>query len=329
MYKFHIMAFTAGFFLDLLLGDPHWLPHPVVFIGKLISFFEKLFLGKKNSERFNKLSKTQKRIAGFFTVLLVCVIVLLIVVVILICAYKVNRIAGCLLESIMTYQILATKCLKVESMKVYKKLETGTLEEARYAVSMIVGRDTENLTDEEVTKAAVETVAENTSDGIIAPMIYLAIGGPFLGFLYKAINTMDSMIAYKNERYIDYGFFAAKTDDIVNFLPARISAWLMIYSSVFLGKDYSFKNGVRIFERDRYNHESPNSAQTESACAGILGIRLAGPASYGGVIENKLYIGDALRSIEHNDIKRANKLLYSTAFLCYFFCMIFLLIGVI
>ena len=225
------------------------------------------------------------------------------------------------MESIMTYQILATKCLKVESMKVYKKLTTGTIEEARYAVSMIVGRDTQSLDEKQVAKAAVETVAENTSDGVIAPMLYLAIGGPILGFLYKAINTMDSMIGYKSDRYIDYGRAAAKLDDVVNYIPSRISAWLMIVACIFLGKSYSEKDALRIFLRDRYCHTSPNSAQTEAACAGALGLRLAGDASYFGKVVKKPYIGDARREIEPADIVRANRLLYGSAFICELVCI--------
>lgn len=308
--EYHLVAFCAGFMLDLIFGDPHWLPHPVCAIGKLISFLEAKLYGK-----------SRNRLRGFLLVLMVSIIVEACTFLVLIGGYRINVFLGCAIESIMTYQLLAAKCLKVESMKVYEKLEHGTLEEARKAVSMIVGRDTENLTDEEVTKAAVETVAENASDGVIAPMLYLALGGPLFGFFYKAINTMDSMIAYKNERYIDFGWFAAKTDDAVNFLPSRISAYLMIFACAFLGRSFSFKNARRIYKRDRFNHESPNSAQTESACAGALGLKLAGPASYGGIVENKPFIGDETRKIEHGDIMRANKLMYAAAFLCETLCV--------
>ena len=307
--KYHLLAFCAGFLLDLAFGDPYWLPHPVRAIGKLISFLEKMLYGKK-----------LRRFRGFVLVLLVCLTVELCVFAVLAAGYMVHPVLGCILEALMTYQLLAAKCLKVESMKVYDKLENGTLEEARKAVSMIVGRDTANLTAEEVAKAAVETVAENTSDGVIAPMLYLAAGGPLLGFLYKAVNTMDSMIAYKNERYIDFGWFAAKTDDAANFVPSRISALLMISACAFLGRSFSFKNAWRIYKRDRFNHESPNSAQTESACAGALGLRLAGPASYAGIIENKPFIGDETRKIENADIKRANKLMFAASFLCEGLC---------
>ena len=185
-------------------------------------------------------------------------------------AYAIAPVAGCILESIMTYQILATKCLKVESMKVYERLRADDLAGARNAVAMIVGRDTQNLDAAGVAKAAVETVAENTSDGVIAPMICLAIGGPVLGFLYKAVNTMDSMVGYKNERYLNFGSMTAtKLDDVVNYIPARISAALMIAAAYGPGKQFSGKDALRIFKRDRYNHASPNSAQTEAACAQV------------------------------------------------------------
>ena len=210
-------------------------------------------------------------------------------------------------------------------MKVYDALESGTIEDARYAVSMIVGRDTENLTKEQIAKAAVETVAENTSDGEIAPMIYLAIGGPVLGFLYKTINTMDSMIGYKNDKFINFGRCAAKLDDVVNYLPARISAYLMINACSFLGGEYDRKRAAQIYRRDRYNHASPNSAQTEAVCAGALGIKLAGDASYFGKTVKKPYIGDDIRKINTQDIKRADRLLYASAIQCELFCVIILI----
>ena len=201
-------------------------------------------------------------------------------------------------------------------MKVYEALKKDDLEGARYAVSMIVGRDTQVLDATGVAKAAVETVAENTSDGVIAPLIYLAIGGPILGFMYKAINTMDSMVGYKNDKYMYFGRCAAKLDDVVNYIPARISALLMIAASFLPGKAYDGKGAWRIWRRDRRKHASPNSAQTEAVCAGSLGVQLAGDASYFGKIVKKPTIGDALRPVEYEDIKRANGLLYRTAILC-------------
>ena len=218
----------------------------------------------------------------------------------------------------MCWQILATKALKDEPMKVYTALESGDLEKSRHAVSMIVGRDTARLDDAGVTRAAVETVAENTSDGVVAPMLFLALGGAPLGFFYKAVNTMDSMLGYVEPPYKNIGLVPAQMDDAANFLPARLSALLMIAAGFLLGLDA--KNGWRIFRRDRFNHASPNSAQTESVCAGLLGVRLAGDAWYHGVLHKKKYIGDASREITHRDILLACRLLYLTAFLTLLLC---------
>ncbi len=220
----------------------------------------------------------------------------------------------------MCWQIIAVKSLKKESMNVYNELENGTINSARKAVSRIVGRDTQSLTDEGVTKAAVETVAENTSDGIIAPLFYMLIGGPVLGFLYKAVNTMDSMIGYKNEKYMFLGRAAAKTDDLFNFIPARLSAFFMIISAFILKYDY--KNAYKIFKRDRFNHKSPNSAQTESVCAGALNVMLAGDAWYFGKLVKKPTIGDDIRKIEHSDIIKANRLMILTS-------VLFLIFGIL
>ena len=306
MIVYHGIAFLAGFVLDLLFGDPHWLPHPIRLIGRLISFLEK------------KLYDETKNLRARGSVLVVLVLLITGVVAggILYFVYRIQSVAGCVVESIMTYQILAIRSLKVESMKVYDALQTGTIEDARRAVSMIVGRDTACLDEAGVTKAAVETVAENTSDGVIAPMIALAVGGPFLGFLYKAVNTMDSMIGYKNDRYLLFGRTAAKLDDVVNYLPARISAYLMIAAAYLAGRDFNGTRAFFVYRRDRRKHASPNSAHTEAVCAGALGVRLAGDASYFGKIVKKPYIGDDVRPVEISDIRRANRLLYVTAFLC-------------
>ena len=237
-------------------------------------------------------------------------------VIIIVAAYSINLYAGVIAEAVMTWQILATKCLRVESMRVYDALRTDGVDAGRRAVSMIVGRDTSVLDAAGVTRAAVETIAENTSDGVIAPMLYTAIGGPVLGFVYKAVNTMDSMLGYKNDKYMYFGRFAARLDDVVNFIPARISAYLMIAAAFIGGRQFDGKNAYRIFKRDRFNHASPNSAQTESVCAGALRVQLAGDAVYFGKLVKKKYIGDGLREIEYDDIKRANRLMYITAFLC-------------
>jgi len=301
------MALIVGFLLDLCFGDPYWLPHPIRWIGSLISFLEK---------RLRKIFKnTQKAelTAGIFLVIIVILVSVILPFIILYTLKKINVYLAFAAESIMCYQLLATKQLKIESMKVYSALKEKTLEAARKAVSMIVGRDTENLDEAGVIKAAVETVAENTSDGIIAPMLYMAVGGAVLGFFYKAVNTMDSMVGYKNEKYLYFGRAAAYLDDIVNYIPARISAYLLILSAFILKLDV--KNAYKIFKRDRYNHASPNSAQTESVCAGALDVQLAGDAYYFGKLYKKKTIGDNIRDIEAEDIKRVNKMLYTSAFL--------------
>lgn len=313
---YHIIAFIAGFVLDLLIGDPHFIPHPVRLIGSLISFLDKRLncdAGYSCSENEANLSKYKRGVLLAFTVIFATFAVS---VIILVAAYSINLYAGVIVEAVMTWQILATKCLRVESMRVYDALRTDGVEAGRRAVSMIVGRDTSVLDEAGVTRAAVETIAENTSDGVIAPMLYTAIGGPVLGFVYKAVNTMDSMLGYKNDKYMYFGRFAARLDDVVNFIPARISAYLMIIAAFIGGRQFDGKNAYRIFKRDRFNHASPNSAQTESVCAGALRVQLAGDAVYFGKLVKKKYIGDKLREIEYEDIKRANRLMYITAFLC-------------
>lgn len=318
--RYHILAFILGFLLDLLLGDPYCLPHPIRLIGNLIAELEKGLLGKTDSR--NDKSEQKK---GTLLVIIVLAATLVVTALILVGAYCIHPYLGILVETIMTYQILATKCLKVESMKVYKSLKEEGLEAARKAVSMIVGRDTAVLDEVGVAKAAIETVAENTSDGVIAPMLYTALGGPILGFLYKAVNTMDSMVGYKNDKYLHFGRTAAKLDDFVNYIPARVSAYLMILAAFIGGSSFDGKGAYRIYKRDNRNHASPNSAQTESVCAGALGIQLAGDASYFGKVVKKPYIGDALRSVEYEDIKRVNRLMYLTAWISELLCLLVML----
>lgn len=302
-----IAACMIGVLIDWICGDPVWLYHPVRIIGTCITLLE----------------KGLRKIAGEDQGKLVCAGGVMWIMVVLLSAgvpFGILKLAEILhpaaafvLECFWCYQLLAARCLAVESKKVYKRLAEHDLFGARKAVSMIVGRDTAELTEEGVTKAAVETVAENTSDGVIAPLFYMLIGGPVLGFLYKAINTMDSMVGYKNEKYLYFGRVAAKLDDVANFIPARISAWLMIASAGLLGMDA--KNACRIYRRDRKKHASPNAAQTESVCAGALGVRLAGDAYYFGKLYEKEYIGDPLREICPEDILRANRLMVGTEIL--------------
>ncbi len=300
-------ALCLGFLLDLLIGDPHFLYHPIRLVGNLISITEKLL------RKIFPATEKGELMAGGFLVVIVTVISTAIPCLLLYGAGLLHPYVRFVLETILCYQLLATRALKDESMKVYKKLKESDLEGSRYAVSMIVGRDTSVLDETGVTKAAVETVAENTSDGIVAPMLFMAIGGAAFGFFYKSINTMDSMVGYKNEKYLYFGRAAAKLDDVVNFLPARLSALLMIAASGLTG--FKAKDAFRIWKRDRFNHASPNSAQTEAVMAGALGVQLAGDAWYFGTLYKKKTMGDAVRAVEYEDIKRANRLLYGTAVL--------------
>ena len=305
--KTALAALIVGYGLDLLLGDPSFLYHPIRVIGNLIALLEK-WLRKV----FPKTPKGELA-GGVFLVILVCLAGYGVPALLLFAAFKIHPVIGFLLEVLWCWQIPATKCLKDESMKVYQKLKENDLPGARYAVSMIVGRDTENLSETGVTKAAVETIAENTSDGVIAPLLFLAIGGPAVGFLYKSINTMDSMLGYKNDKYLYFGRIAAKLDDVANYIPARISGWLMVAGTVFTGMDT--KNAAKIYKRDRRNHASPNSAQTEAAMAGALDVQLAGNAYYFGKLYEKPTIGDPIRPVEPEDIKRANRLMYAASIL--------------
>lgn len=312
----HIIAFAAGFVTDLFLGDPHGWPHPVCLIGKLISTLERRLWRAKDP--------ASQRRRGCLLVVLTLLATGAVCAGILAAAYGLALPLGVLAETVMTWQILAVKSLRVESMKVYECLKMREVGRARQAVSMIVGRDTETLDEAGIIRAAVETVAENTSDGVVAPMLYLALGGPVLGFLYKAVNTMDSMLGYKNDRYLYFGRVAARLDDAANFLPARLSALLMLAACAVGGREFDPAGAYAVYRRDRRKHASPNSAQTESVCAGALGIRLAGAARYFGRLVEKPYIGDARRDIQTEDIRRANRLMLWTAWLSEILCLLWM-----
>lgn len=301
-----------GMILDWIFGDPVWLYHPVRIIGKWISFLEKILRKFAGDQEGNE---KKLLIAGGILWILVILASAAVPMGILYLAEKFSPCAAFVLECFWCYQLLAARSLGKESKKVYKKLIQDDLPGARLAVSMIVGRDTENLTVEGVTKAAVETVAENTNDGVIAPLIYMLIGGPILGFVYKAVNTMDSMLGYKNEKYLYFGRVAAKMDDVAGFIPARISALLMILASCLLGMDG--KNALWIWKRDQRKHASPNAAQTEAVCAGALQVQLAGDAWYFGKKHEKDTIGDPIRDIEPRDILRSEKLMIGTEVLTF------------
>lgn len=297
-----VWAVLGGFVLDALFGDPAWLPHPVVYMGKAISKLEK-FLRPR-------LPKTPQGELLGGAIVAFCLPVGTFLLTGLVCwgAARLHPLLGLAVQMFWCGQALAARGLVQESTNVYKELKKPDLPGARKAVSRIVGRDTAELTAEGVTKAAVETVAENASDGVIAPLLYMLIGGAPLALTYKAINTMDSMLGYKNEKYLYFGRVPAKLDDAANYLPSRLAALLWVAAAAFTRNDA--KGAWKIWRRDRRNHASPNSAQTESACAGALGVQLAGPAYYFGQYYPKLTIGDALRPIEPEDILRANRMMY-------------------
>ena len=297
-----VWAVLGGFVLDALFGDPAWLPHPVVYMGKAISKLEK-FLRPR-------LPKTPQGELLGGAIVAFCLPVGTFLLTGLVCwgAARLHPLLGLAVQMFWCGQALAARGLVQESTDVYKELKKPDLPGARKAVSRIVGRDTAELTAEGVTKAAVETVAENASDGVIAPLLYMLIGGAPLALTYKAINTMDSMLGYKNEKYLYFGRVPAKLDDAANYLPSRLAALLWVAAAAFTHNDA--KGAWKIWRRDRRRHASPNSAQTESACAGALGVQLAGPAYYFGQYYPKRTIGDALRPIEPEDILRANRMMY-------------------
>ena len=309
----HLMALAIGFALDLVVGDPHWLPHPIRLVGRLISGLERIL------RRVFPATPKGERAAGVVLVVLVCTISTACAIALLVLCGMASPWLALAVESIMCYQMLATKALKDESMKVCDALAAGDLAAARSAVSMIVGRDVERLDAAGVTRAAVETVAENASDGVVAPLLFMAVGGAPLGVFYKAVNTMDSMVGYRNEKYRYFGTAAARFDDVLNFVPARLSGVLMVCAASIARLDA--KGAWRIFLRDRRKHASPNSAHTEAACAGALDVALAGDAWYFGKLVEKPTIGDALRPVEAADIVRANRLLYATASLSLVLCL--------
>ena len=295
-------AVLGGFVLDAIFGDPAWLPHPVVLMGKAITALEKRLRAQFPQTPQGELC------GGAVLAAILPVGTFLITALVCRLAAALHPLAGLAVQMFWCAQALAAKGLAQESRNVYKELQKQDLPAARKAVARIVGRDTQNLTAEGVTKAAVETVAENASDGVIAPLLYMLLGGAPLALTYKAINTMDSMLGYKNEKYLYFGRIPAKLDDAANYLPSRLAALLWVAAAAFTHNDA--KGAWKIWRRDRRNHASPNSAQTESACAGALGVQLAGPAYYFGEYYAKPTIGDPLRPIEPEDILRANRMMY-------------------
>ncbi len=305
-----LAATVGGFLLDLLFGDPEFLTpvHPVVLIGRTISRLEKVLRARfpKTERGSFAAGLTMALILVFGTVLLSFGILRLL--------GKIHPALALAAETLWCWQALAAKDLRVEALRVYDALTEGTLEQARTAVARIVGRGTGSLDEAGVTRAAVETVAENFSDGVVAPMLFMILGGAPLALGYKAINTMDSMVGYRNERYRDFGKAPARIDDAANYIPSRLAALLLIAAAALCGGDAG--QAARIWRRDRRKHLSPNAAQCEAVMAGALGVRLCGPASYFGVLHDKPYIGDDNRPVEPEDIRRACRMERAGSLVC-------------
>jgi len=295
----------VGFVVDLILGDPAKIPHPIILIGLLIAKLEKMF------RKIFPANKPGEIAGGIFLNISVLAISFVVPFFLLKWLTMFDVRLGYALNAFWCWQIFAARSLRNESMNVYKCLKSGDITASRQAIARIVGRDTDNLGEEQIAKAAIETVAENASDGVIAPMLFMIIGGAPLGFLYKAVNTLDSMVGYKNDKYINFGKFSARVDDVFNFIPARLTAFAMIIGAPFV--KLSGKNAAKIWRRDHRNHASPNSANPESACAGALGVQLAGDAYYFGKLYEKKTIGDRLRDVMPEDIKKTVSLMYAAA----------------
>lgn len=296
------MELTIGFILDLLIGDPNNPFHPVRGIGLLASKLETIF---------RKLLKNSLKIAGLIVWMITIILTFAITYGIIFVCMKINKYLGVIVQGIIIYFCISAKGLVVEGYKVIKYLNEGNIEKSRKQLSYIVGRDTESLDSKGITRAVIETIAENMSDGVIAPILFAGIFGAAGSMAYKAVNTMDSMFGYKNEKYIKFGYFPAKLDDLFNYIPARVTGIFIIISSFFLKRDY--KNSFKIYKRDRYNHTSPNSAHPEAAMAGALDIQLGGANYYFGKIVEKPVIGDKIKEIEINDVKKTAEILYLSA----------------
>ncbi|MCF0149291.1 MAG: cobalamin biosynthesis protein [Clostridium sp.] len=307
---------TIGFILDLLIGDPQNPYHPIRFIGNLCSTLEKVF---------RKILKNYLKIAGLLTWIFSVVIVYIISAIILKITFNISYILGIIISGIMIYFTISAKALKVEGLKVIKLLLKDDIEAARKQLSYIVGRDTASLDKEGILRAVVETIAENMSDGVVAPILYAGLFGAPFAFVYKAVNTMDSMFGYKNDKYRDFGFFPAKLDDIFNYIPARITGYLIIIAVFILKLDY--KNSYKIYSRDKNNHSSPNSAHPEAAVAGALGLKLGGANYYFGKLVEKPTIGEEINIIDFKDVYNTNKILYLVATMSYLISMLLTLIG--
>lgn len=300
-----VLPLIIGFALDLCLGDPSWLPHPVAWIGKGVSYLEETLRRSATASRY------RDSLNGLLLVVVVVMGVYYAAAIVAAIAGSIHPYVGVAVESYLVFQLLAVRGLRDAGVKVYRRLVRFDLPGARAALAEIVSRDTGSLDQDGVARAAVESIAENASDGAVAPMFFYAVGGLPLLAAYKAINTLDSMVGYKNVRYRDFGRIAALLDDIANFIPARLTGLFFVAAAFPIR--YDWRESWRIFRRDRKKHSSPNAGHPEAAVAGALGVRLGGPSFYGGLLVQKPWIGDPKRSIEAEDIVRTNRLLYAAS----------------
>ena len=301
-----VIKIWIAYVLDLIFGDPQNIIHPVQVIGKMINIGEKSLLGKKY-----KSDRKYKFFAGM--ILNITVISLTYGITYLIRRISEKSIIFMITEIYLMYTIFSINSLAREGNRVYNILKEGNIEKARKDLSYLVSRDTETMDEKMIIRSTMETISENTVDGIVAPMLYMFLGGLPLSMTYKAINTFDSMVGYKNEKYMDFGKFSAKLDDVANFIPARITGILIVIASMILGYDY--KNSLKIFIRDRKNHSSPNSGHAEAGVAGSLGVQFGGRVSYFGKEVDKPVIGDKIKDFELEDIKKNIKIMYAASFL--------------
>lgn len=298
-----LIPLICGYFLDILIGDPRQLPHPVRAIGLLISNTEKVL---RKKDRFLKFK-------GLVLLIFVSFLSFIIPYILLKFLNSINVLVGVIISSLLIFQILATKSLYTETIKVYKALNCGNIQLAKKELSYLVSRDCETMEEEDIIRSTIETISENIVDGITSPLFYIMLGGAPLGMFYKAVNTLDSMVGYKNEKYMDFGYFSAKFDDVINFIPARLTSYLIVFSSFVLRLNY--KDSYTILKRDKANHSSPNSGYAEAPVAGALGIRLGGKVSYFGVIHNKPTMGNEDRRPNIEDIKSTHKIMFLTSVL--------------
>ena len=299
----NIIPLLFGYSLDLIIGDPRWLPHPVRAIGFLIDRSERVLRRRDNVLKFK----------GLILLIVVSSLSFLLPYLLLELLGSFNLVIKLAFSSVIIFQILATKSLYMETIKVYKALKIGDIALAKKELSYLVTRDCENMEVEDIIRSTIETISENIVDGITAPLFYIAIGGAPLGMFYKAVNTLDSMVGYKNDKYMDFGYFSAKFDDLINFIPARVTSYIIVISCFLLGLNY--KSAYRILKRDKRNHSSPNSGYAEAPVAGALGIFLGGRVSYFNVIHNKPTMGEGIKKPDLEDIRITHRVMFLTSIL--------------